>query len=99
MASSANIRVAEVIVPYVRGYGTTRFLSPDTLRNGPTAVASDVVDLMDALHIKKAILAGFDWGARSPNIVGVLSTERCKAMGSVSGNLIGSPEAGNQDKY
>ena len=86
-----------VIVPYVRGYGTTRFLSADTVRNGePAAVASDVIALMDALQIKKAILAGFDWGARSANIVATLWPERCKAMVSVSGYLIGSPEAGKQ---
>jgi len=86
-----------VIVPYVRGYGTTRFLSSNTVRSGdPLAVASDVIDFMDALKIKKAILAGFDWGARSANIVGVLWPERCKAMVSVSGYLIGTPEAGRQ---
>ena len=84
-----------VIVPYVRGYGTTRFLSADTLRNGqPSAVAVDLVDLMDALKIEKAILAGFDWGARTANIVAALWPERCKAMVSVSGYLIGSQEAG-----
>jgi len=94
LLASAGYRV---IVPYVRGYGTTRFLSSDTFRNGqPAAVASDVVDLMDALQIKKAILAGFDWGARSANIVAVLWPERCKAMVSVSGYLIGSPEAGKE---
>jgi len=94
LLASAGYRV---IVPYVRGYGTTRFLSSDTFRNGqPAAVASDVVDLMDALQIKKAILAGFDWGARSANIVAVLWPERCKAMVSVSGYLIGSPESGKQ---
>ena len=91
LLASAGYRV---IVPYVRGYGTTRFRSADTFRNGePIAVASDVIDLMDALQIKKAILAGFDWGARSANIVGVLWPERCKAMVSVSGYLIGTPEA------
>jgi len=94
LLASAGYRV---IVPYVRGYGTTRFLSSDTFRDGqPAAVASDVIDLMDALKIDKAILAGFDWGARSANIVGVLWPERCKAMVSVSGYLIGSPEAGKQ---
>jgi pimeloyl-ACP methyl ester carboxylesterase len=83
------------IVPYVRGYGTTRFRSADTPRNGqPAAVAADVVDLMDALKIDKAILAGFDWGARSANIVATLWPERVKAMVSVSGYLIGSQEAG-----
>ena len=94
LLASAGYRV---IVPYVRGYGTTRFLSTGTFRNGqPAAVASDVIDLMDALQIKKAILAGFDWGARSANIVGVLWPGRCKAMVSVSGYLIGNPEAEKQ---
>jgi len=84
-----------VIVPYVRGYGTTRFLADDALRNGqPSAVAVDLVDFMDALKIQKAILAGFDWGARTANIVAALWPERCKAMVSVSGYLIGSQEAG-----
>jgi pimeloyl-ACP methyl ester carboxylesterase len=83
-----------VIVPYLRGYGTTRFLSAETVRNGqPAALAADLVALMDALAIDKAILAGFDWGARTANIVGALWSERCKAMVSVSGYLIGSPEA------
>jgi len=91
LLASAGYRV---IVPYVRGYGTTRFLSAETMRNGqPAAVAVDVVALMDALAIDKAILAGFDWGARSANIVGALWPERCKAMVSVSGYLIGSREA------
>ena len=90
--ASAGYRV---IVPYVRGYGTTSFLSTTALRNGqPAAVAVDVVDLMDALKLDKAILAGFDWGARSANIVAALWPERCKAMVSVSGYLIGSQEAG-----
>ena len=84
-----------VIVPYVRGYGTTRFLSSDTLRNGqPSALAVDTVALMDALKIQKAILAGFDWGARTGDIVAVLWPERCKALVSVSGYLIGSQAAG-----
>ena len=92
MLASAGYRV---LVPYLRGYGTTRFLSPDAFRNGqPSALAEDVTALMDALDIKKAILAGFDWGARSANIVGVLWPERCKAMVSVSGYLIGNQEAG-----
>jgi len=82
-------------LPYVRGYGSTTFLSSDTVRNGqPSAVAADVVALMDALKIEKATLAGFDWGARSANIVAALWPERCKAMVSVSGYLIGSQEAG-----
>jgi pimeloyl-ACP methyl ester carboxylesterase len=92
LLASAGYRV---IVPYLRGYGTTRFLSPDAFRNGqPSALAADVTALMDALDIKKAILAGFDWGARTANIVGVLWPERCKAMVSVSGYLIGNQEAG-----
>jgi pimeloyl-ACP methyl ester carboxylesterase len=84
-----------VIVPYLRGYGTTRFLSSETFRNGqPSALAQDIAALMDALKIQKAILAGFDWGARTANIIAALWPERCKAMVSVSGYLIGSQEAG-----
>ncbi|MBZ6077591.1 alpha/beta fold hydrolase [Microvirga puerhi] len=84
-----------VIVPYLRGYGTTRFLSSAAFRNGqPSAFAVDVIALMDALKIDKATFAGFDWGARTANIVAVLWPERCKAMVSVSGYLIGSQEAG-----
>ena len=82
------------IVPHLRGYGTTRFLSGGTLRNGQQSVlAIDVIALMDALGIEKAILAGFDWGARTANVVAALWPERCKALVSVSGYLIGSPEA------
>jgi pimeloyl-ACP methyl ester carboxylesterase len=89
--ASAGYRV---IVPYLRGYGTTRFLSTDTMRSGqPSAVAADVIALMDALKIEKAILAGCDWGARTANIMAVLWPQRCKAMVSVSGYLIGSQEA------
>jgi pimeloyl-ACP methyl ester carboxylesterase len=84
-----------VIVPYLRGYGPTRFLSSETVRNGQqSVVAADIVALMDALKIPKAILAGFDWGARTVNIIAALWPERCKAMVSVSGYLIGSQEAG-----
>ena len=84
-----------VVVPYLRGYGTTRFLSRDTLRNGqPAALASDAVALLDALGIRKAILAGFDWGARTANVVAALWPERCKATVAVSGYLIGSRESG-----
>src|SRR5438093_151155 len=84
-----------VIVPYLRGYGSTRFLSNDTFRNGqPSAVALDTIVLMDALKIDKATVAGFDWGARTANIIAALWPERCKAMVSVSGYLIGSQEAG-----
>lgn len=83
-----------VIVPYLRGYGTTRFLSPETLRNGqPGALATDIVALMDALKIDKAVIAGFDWGARTAAILAALWPERCKALVSVSGYLIGSQEA------
>jgi pimeloyl-ACP methyl ester carboxylesterase len=84
-----------VIVPYVRGYGTTRFLSNDTLRNGQqSVVALDVIALMDALKIQKATIGGFDWGARSADIVAALWPERCKALVSVSGYLIGSQAVG-----
>jgi pimeloyl-ACP methyl ester carboxylesterase len=84
-----------VIVPYLRGYGSTRFLSNDTFRNGqPSAVALDTIALMDALKIDKAIVAGFDWGARTANIIASLWPERCKAMVSVSGYLIGNQSSG-----
>ena len=83
-----------VIVPYLRGYGTTRFLSNETFRNGqPSAVALDIITLMDALKIEKAIFAGFDWGGRTADIIAALWPERCKALVSVSGYLIASPEA------
>jgi len=83
-----------VIVPYLRGYGTTRFLSDATVRNGEqAALAVDVVALMDALTIDRAILGGFDWGARSAGIVAAVWPERVKALVSVSGYLIGSVEA------
>jgi pimeloyl-ACP methyl ester carboxylesterase len=83
-----------VIVPFLRGYGTTRFLSNETVRNGQQSVlAVDVIALMDELRIESAILAGFDWGARTANVVAALWPERCKAMVSVSGYLIGSQEA------
>src|SRR5580698_6743124 len=76
LLASAGYRV---IVPYLRGYGTTRFLSGETFRNGqPAAVAVDIVALMDALKIEKATLAGFDWGARTANIIAALWPERCK---------------------
>src|SRR6202162_487663 len=84
-----------VIVPYLRGYGTTRFLSSETVRNGQQSViALDIIALMDALKIEKATIAGFDWGARTANIIAALWPERCKAMVSVSGYLIGSQQAG-----
>jgi pimeloyl-ACP methyl ester carboxylesterase len=89
--ASAGYRV---IVPYVRGYGTTRLRSGDTLRNGQQSVlAVDVTALMDALGIGAAILAGFDWGARSANVVAALWPDRCTALVSVSGYLIGSQAA------
>jgi len=92
LLASAGYRV---IVPYLRGYGTTRFLSSETFRNGQqSVVAVDVVALMDALRIEKAILGGFDWGARTANIIAALWPERCKALVSVSGYLIGSQQAG-----
>jgi pimeloyl-ACP methyl ester carboxylesterase len=83
-----------VIVPYLRGYGTTRFLSGATMRNGQqSALGVDVIALLDALGIESAVIAGFDWGARTANVVAALWPDRCKAMVSVSGYLIGSPEA------
>jgi pimeloyl-ACP methyl ester carboxylesterase len=83
-----------VIVPYLRGYGSTRFLSADTPRNGQQAVlAADILALMDALKIEKAVFGGFDWGARTVNIIAALWPERCKGMVSVSGYLIGSQAA------
>jgi pimeloyl-ACP methyl ester carboxylesterase len=92
LLASAGYRV---VVPYLRGYGSTHFLSNDTVRNGqPSAIASDTIAFMDALQIEKAILAGFDWGARTVNIVSALWPERCKATVSVSGYLIGNQEAG-----
>ena len=84
-----------VIVPYLRGFGTTRFLSSETFRNGqPSAIAVDIIALMDALGIETATLAGFDWGARTANIMAALWPLRCKAMVSVSGYLIGSQAVG-----
>lgn len=92
LLASAGFRV---IVPYLRGYGATRFLSNDTVRNGqPSALAVDIIAFMDALRIDKAVLAGFDWGARTVNIVSALWPERTKATVSVSGYLIGSQDAG-----
>lgn len=91
LLASAGYRV---IIPYLRGYGTTRFLSSKTFRNGQQSViAVDIIALMDALKIEKAILAGYDWGARTANIIAALWPERCKALVSVSGYLIGSLEA------
>jgi pimeloyl-ACP methyl ester carboxylesterase len=91
LVASAGYRV---IVPYLRGYGTTRFLSDATRRNGQQSVLGvDVIALMDALGIDEAIIGGFDWGARTANVVAALWPNRCKAIVSVSGYLIGSPEA------
>jgi len=84
-----------VVVPYLRGYGATRFLSGEAVRNGqPAALATDLVALMDALKMPSAVLAGFDWGARTADIVAALWPERCKGLVSVSGYLIGSQQAG-----
>ena len=83
-----------VLVPYIRGYGTTRFLSQEAVRNGQqAALAVDVIAFMDALKIEKAIVAGYDWGGRTANVIAALWPERVKAMVSVSGYLIGSQEA------
>ena len=83
-----------VVVPFLRGYGTTRFLSDDTMRNGQqAALAVDVIDLMDALGVEAAVIGGFDWGARTANVVAALWPDRCKAMVSVSGYLIGNQDA------
>jgi len=85
------------IVPYLRGYGTTRFLSSDTFRNGQqVAVALDVIALMDALRIKKAIVAGFDWGSRTAGILAALWPQRCKGLVAVSGYLITNRKANLQ---
>jgi pimeloyl-ACP methyl ester carboxylesterase len=90
--ASAGYRV---IVPHLRGYGTTRFLARETFRNGqPSALAVDVIDFMNALKLQDAILAGFDWGARTADIVAALWPERVKALVAVSGYLIGSQDAG-----
>jgi pimeloyl-ACP methyl ester carboxylesterase len=92
LLASAGYRV---IVPYLRGYGTSRFLSSDTPRNGQqSVVAVDAIALMDALKVQKATIGGFDWGARTANIIAALWPERCNGLVSVSGYLIGSQEAG-----
>src|SRR6202042_3461945 len=92
LLASAGYRV---IVPYLRGYGTTRFLSSDTFRNGQqSVVALDIIALMDVLGIKQATIGGFDWGARTADIIAALWPDRCKALVSVSGYLIGSQESG-----
>jgi pimeloyl-ACP methyl ester carboxylesterase len=90
--ASAGYRV---IVPHLRGYGTTTFLSDTAVRNGqPSAISLDIIALMDALKIDKAVIAGFDWGARSADIIAALWPERCQGLVSVSGYLIGSQAAG-----
>src|SRR5271165_4543377 len=92
LLASAGYRV---IVPYLRGYGTTRFLSSETFRNGQqSVVALDILALMDALKIQRATIAGYDWGARTADIIAALWPERCNSLVSVSGYLIGSQEAG-----
>jgi pimeloyl-ACP methyl ester carboxylesterase len=91
LLASAGYRV---IVPFLRGYGSTHFRSSATMRNAQqSVVAQDIIDLMDALKIQKAVIAGFDWGARTAAIMAVLWPERCKAIVSVGGYLIGSPAA------
>ncbi|WP_410646595.1 alpha/beta fold hydrolase [Amycolatopsis sp. cmx-4-54] len=86
-----------VIVPFLRGYGPTRFLSKDTFRNGQqTAIAADIVALLDALKIEKAVFGGFDWGARTAVIIAALWPERCKALVSVSGYLVTNRETNKQ---
>jgi pimeloyl-ACP methyl ester carboxylesterase len=94
LLASAGYRV---IVPYLRGYGSTQFLSSETFRNGQqSVVALDIIALMDALKIQKAVIGGFDWGARTADIMAVLFPERCKAIVSVGGYLIGSPAANKE---
>jgi pimeloyl-ACP methyl ester carboxylesterase len=83
-----------VLVPFLRGYGTTQFLSSSTLRNGQeAAVAQDIIAFMDALKVEKAILGGFDWGARTVDIIAAIWPERCKGLVSVSGYLITNRKA------
>src|SRR3954466_7796442 len=84
-----------VIIPYLRGYGTTSFLSGDTVRNAQQSViAVDIINLMDSLKIEKAVIAGCDWGARTADIIAALWPERCKALVAVSGYLVGNQKAG-----
>ena len=86
-----------VIVPYLRGYGPTRFLDPAAVRNGqPAALAMDAVDLLDALKIEQATFGGFDWGGRTADIVAALWPARVTGLVAVSGYLIGSQAAGKQ---
>jgi pimeloyl-ACP methyl ester carboxylesterase len=96
-ASELAAKGYRVIVPYLRGHGATRFLLADTVRNGePVALAEDTVALMDALNIRRAILGGFDWGARSADIIAALWPDRVRGLVAVSGYLIGSQAAGAQ---
>ncbi len=97
VASMLTERGMRVIVPYLRGFGSTDFLAPDTPRNGEqAALAADLEAFMDALHIDKAVLGGFDWGARTVDIFAVLFPERVRGLVSVSGYLIGSQAAGRE---
>ncbi len=97
VASLLALAGYRVVVPYLRGYGTTRFLSSETFRNGQqSVVALDIIALMDALKIKQAIIGGFDWGARTADIIAALWPERCKALVSVSGYLITNLAANKQ---
>lgn len=83
-----------VIIPHLRGHGTTTFLSAQTPRNGQqSAIAADIIEFMDSLKIQSAVIGGFDWGARTANIIAALWPERCKALVSVSGYLIGSQQS------
>lgn len=92
LLASAGYRV---IVPYLRGYGPTRFLSGDTVRNGQqSVVAVDIIALMDALKVEKATIGGYDWDARTADFIAALWPDRCKALVSVSGYLIGNHESG-----
>jgi pimeloyl-ACP methyl ester carboxylesterase len=93
VSSMLTARGFRVIIPHLRGHGTTKFLSGQTARNGQqAAIASDIIELMDALKIKTAVIGGFDWGARTADIIAALWPERCKGLISVSGYLIGSQE-------
>jgi len=95
VAALLAARGYRVIVPYLRGHGSTTFLSADTMRNGQSsAIAADMIALMDALKIQNAVVAGFDWGARTADIMAALWPERCRGLVAVSGYLIGSQAAG-----
>ena len=95
VAPGLAARGYRVIIPYLRGYGSTSFLSSDTMRNGqPSAIAADMIALLDALGIQNAVVAGFDWGARTADIMAALWPDRCRGLVSVSGYLIGSQAGG-----